>query len=86
MRKAATSYLDGGELHKLLRFFKRNTSEEVSRPIARMAWDGHPDNLFVEDPHTGVWMPYDERFKEFWEIRLDPFMCDPDPVDLPYEA
>lgn len=55
---------------------------EISRPVARAAWDGSPDNLLVEDPHTSVWTPYASWMDEHFEIRLDPFMCDPDPVDL----
>ena len=77
--------LDGGKLLKLLHKVFRNASEETrGKPVIRSAWDGHPDNLFVELDPQG-WVPYEPWMDKHFEIRLDPFTCDPYPEDLPHD-
>ncbi len=68
-------------LNVLRKAFGNARKETRRRPVVRSAWDGHPDNLYVEMPE-GYWLPYAQWMNKHFEIRLDPFMCDPDPDDL----
>lgn len=81
VRQTDSRLHDGGELHKLLRRIFGNAREEISKPIVRVAWEDSPDNLFVEMPE-GYWLTAAPWMYEAFEVRLDPFMCDPYPEDL----
>ena len=80
-----TPQLDGGELFNLLRKIFGNARDDARRPspkqVVRCAWDGHPDNLYIEIP-PGVWKKARPWMYEAYDVRIDPFMCDPDPEDL----
>ena len=68
---------------KLLRkVFGNARREEPAKQVVRQAWDGSPDNMLVEMPE-GHWLPAKPWMYEAYDVRLDPFMCDPDPDDLP---
>ncbi len=86
MRGTDHGQLDGGELLNVLRKVFGDARGEARRekPVVRQAWDGHPDEggtMYVEVP-PGVWMKARPWMYEAYDVRLDPFMCDPDPDDL----
>lgn len=84
VRCANTPKLDGEKLRNLLRKafgHARTRKPEYQKPVVRSYWNGHPDNLVVEMPE-GHEIPYEPWMNKHFDIRLDPFMCDPDPDDL----
>ena len=80
---ADNGQLDGEKLFELLhKIFGRPRREAgLKKPIVRQWWDGDPSNLTVEMP-SGAWLPAAPWMYEAYDVRLDPFMCDPFPEDL----
>ena len=68
-------------LNLLRQVFGHARTEAPAKPVVRSAWDGSPNNLLVEMPE-GHWRPVEPWMYETFDVRLDPFTCDPDPEDL----